>query len=53
MTNILLEEYGIMNHLEETYMAAATRLAQDDHLLLQCVYNSISKEGKKNKSYLG
>jgi hypothetical protein len=51
MTNIL-EEYGIMNleklrDFEETYMATATRLAQDDRLLFQCIYNSISKEGKK------
>jgi hypothetical protein len=51
MTNIL-EEYGILNieqlrDFEKTYMATATRLAQEDRLLFQCIYNSISKEGKK------
>ena len=50
MTN-LLEEYGIMDvdklrQYEKTYVATSTRLAQDDRLLFQCVYNSISKEGK-------
>jgi hypothetical protein len=48
----MLDEYGTLDILklrgyETTYIAQATRRAQDNRLLFQCLMNSISKEGKK------